>query len=90
MNQEILYTLKLNRLYWKDSWNVFKQKGAFKSNPNHKKLEFQSSGPSKTVISRNSAEIRRKEEEKAEKKKKKKKQKKKENNEKICNFFMYT
>lgn len=59
INQEILYTLKLNRLYWKESWNVFKQKGAFKSNPNHKKLEFQSSGPSKTVISRNSGEIRK-------------------------------
>ena len=57
INQEIQYTLKLNRLYWKDSWNVVKQKGAFKSNTNHKKLEFQSSGPSKTVISRNRGEI---------------------------------
>ena len=57
INQEIQYTLKLNRLYWKYSWNVFKQKGAFTSNPNHKKLEFRSSGPSKTVISRNGGEI---------------------------------
>lgn len=56
INQEIQYTLKLNRLNWKDSWNVFKQNGAFKSNPNHKKLEVQSSGPSKTVISRNNGE----------------------------------